>query len=69
MNNRHNTPHPQGYRLEDAPYGRPTMGSPGPGMHNLEIPMGPGTHRVGTPSDQLAAQPSVGPWFGASAQR
>ncbi|PQE05733.1 chitin synthase 2 protein [Rutstroemia sp. NJR-2017a BVV2] len=59
MNNRTQSPsHPHGYQLEDAPYGRPTMGSPSPGMHNLEIPMGPGGHRVGTPSDQLQAQPS-----------
>ncbi|KAM3075045.1 hypothetical protein ACMFMG_007495 [Clarireedia jacksonii] len=59
MNNRTNSPsHPHGYQLEDAPYGRPTLGSPSPGMHNLEIPMGPGGHRVGTPSDQLQSQPS-----------
>ncbi|KAF7889907.1 chitin synthase I [Botrytis sinoallii] len=58
MNNRHQSPHPQGYQLEDAPYGRPHTTSPGPGMQNLEIPMGPGAHRVGTPSDQLQAQPS-----------
>ncbi|KAK8906777.1 hypothetical protein ACHAPC_006393 [Botrytis cinerea] len=58
MNNRHQSPHPQGYQLEDAPYGRPNTTSPGPGMHNLEIPMGPGAHRIGTPSDQLQAQPS-----------
>lgn len=63
MNNRHNSPHPQGYQLEDAPYGRQPTGSPGPGMHNLEIPMGPGAHRVGTPSDQLQAQPSVSSWL------
>jgi chitin synthase len=46
----------QGYQLEDSsPYGRPG-GSPGPGRHNLEIPMGPGRHN---PSDQLQAQPTV----------
>ncbi|PMD25345.1 glycosyltransferase family 2 protein [Hyaloscypha hepaticicola] len=45
----------QGYQLEDTgPYGRPG-GSPGPGRHNLEIPMGPGRH---TPSDRLQAQPT-----------
>jgi chitin synthase len=45
----------QGYQLEDAaPYGRPA-GSPGPGRHNLEIPMGPGRY---TPSDRLQAQPT-----------
>jgi chitin synthase len=49
-------PASQGYQLEDAgPYGRPG-GSPGPGRHNLEIPMGPGRH---TPSDRLQAQPTV----------
>jgi chitin synthase len=62
MNNRPGrTPSPghpvnQGYQLEDTgPYGRPG-GSPGPGRHNLEIPMGPGRH---TPSDRLQAQPTV----------
>ncbi|KAE9378105.1 glycosyltransferase family 2 protein [Stipitochalara longipes BDJ] len=61
MNNRPGrTPSPghpvnQGYQLEDAaPYGRPA-GSPGPGRHNLEIPMGPGRY---TPSDRLQAQPT-----------
>ncbi|KAK0108309.1 Chitin synthase, class 1 [Cadophora gregata] len=45
----------QGYQLEDAsPYGRPS-GSPAPGRHNLEIPMGPGRQ---TPSDRLQAQPT-----------
>ncbi|TVY32041.1 Chitin synthase C, partial [Lachnellula subtilissima] len=51
----------QGYHLEDPqqqPY-RAHSTSPGPGLqHNLEIPMGPGPQRFGTPSDRLAAQPT-----------
>ncbi|KAG9239628.1 chitin synthase 1 [Amylocarpus encephaloides] len=48
-------PRMHGYQLEDpAHYGRPG-GSPAPGGHNLEIPMGPGRY---TPSDQLQAQPT-----------
>jgi chitin synthase len=50
-------PRMHGYQLEDpSPYGGQTA-SPGPGRHNLEIPMGPG--RYGTPSDRLQAQPTV----------
>ncbi|RDW91296.1 chitin synthase 1 [Coleophoma crateriformis] len=49
----------QGYQLEDAPYGREHLGTPGSGYsHNLEIPMGPGPGRLGTPSDRLQAQPT-----------
>ncbi|KAI9730644.1 MAG: Chitin synthase, class 1 [Claussenomyces sp. TS43310] len=44
-----------GYQLEDAPaYGR-TAVSPGP---RLDIPMGPGPRRVGTPGDRMQPQPT-----------
>ena len=50
----HRTPSPghplqHGYQLDDRPYGQ----------QNLDIPMGPGPARYGTPSDQLHIHAAV----------